>query len=367
MQIELMSSRNFAVFLSQSSVAHGPASLQALHRLLGQGLAFPPEYRQGLSNHLPMVLQALHGLGASEAQMLRFVASYRTQFETGWEIPSASHVSTEAELNWFSLRSQEGSYPVLLAHFQRALREQGQDAVLREAVPHLLAGISGVAFHGVIRVGHALASGYEPELAAGLAYWAWRWQRVEAAPVLPTNEQIPFETWAAALQDQSQHWRSQAGLISARMLDASRTPLYQGLVGRLLAADSAQERLDQLARLAAQSYVSSANFTVLHMITGLRAVRALLPWVGESVDLQPLLAEHFTAAYLAANIKPLQADGRDAKTASWDWPELIAQTLESSDDHLIKLVYACRQEASRSGDALLYLEAARLACARSQD
>ncbi|RQO63294.1 hypothetical protein DBR47_01750 [Paucibacter sp. KBW04] len=367
MQIELMSSRKFAASHAPSSAAPEPASLQALHRLLAQGLALPPEYRQGLSNHLPMVLQALHGLGASEAQMARFFASYRSHFDAEAEHPIAVDGGQEAEQDWLSLRGRDGAYPVLLAYFQQALRAQGLDAVMREAVPHLLPGISGAAFHGLIRVAHALASGYEPELAAGLAYWAWRWQRLEAAPAMPASERLPFDSWALAIQLEARHWRSQPGLISARMLEASRTSIYRGLAGRLLAADSAQERLDQFARLAVQSYVGSANFTVLHMITGLRALRALLPWLPASLDLQLLLTEHFTAAYLAANLTPLRSDARERQTENWAWPDLIAQTLESKDDHLIKLVYACQQEALRAGDASVYLQAVRLACARAQD
>ena len=46
-----------------------------------------------------------------------------------------------------------------------------------------LPGVAAAAFHGLIRTAHAVQSGHAGEVAAALAYWAWRWQPLAPARV----------------------------------------------------------------------------------------------------------------------------------------------------------------------------------------
>src|SRR3954452_1612440 len=48
-----------------------------LDRLLGEGRQFSAEFPQFLANHLPMVIVALHRLGASDARLGEFFEFYR--------------------------------------------------------------------------------------------------------------------------------------------------------------------------------------------------------------------------------------------------------------------------------------------------
>ena len=48
-----------------------------LRTLLDDNVHFDAEYGGGLSNHMPMALVALQGLGASDARLDAFAASYR--------------------------------------------------------------------------------------------------------------------------------------------------------------------------------------------------------------------------------------------------------------------------------------------------
>jgi len=309
----------------------------SLHTLLDAHLELPPEYREGLSNHLPMAQQALHAMGADGPRMQAFSAHYRRHFEG--PVPAVAP-----------------AYAALLARFEHGLAQQGEAEVLRRELPVLLPGLAAAAFHGVIRTAHGFEAGHRRELAAGLAYWAWRFQPLATPPV--AQGQLDFDDWAQWLGEQAGGWRGTAPLISGRMAEATRAPAYLALAAALAPTP---DLLRRLAGLALETYLASRNFTALHMITGLRALRVLLPHAGELPELQPLLQKAFTAAYLAANIKP---SAQRPLTGGATWATLCEAATHSNDDHTIKLVHACREEALAYGDER-YLDAAALALSRT--
>lgn len=327
-------------------------SLHYLHAQLDAVLRLPPEDRGALTNHLPMALQALHSLGASPQRMDAFHAHYARRYQG-----MAPPVSAAPAPDWLRLRGKLESYPALLAHFQQWLERDGMDPVLRQALPDLLSGVAAAAFHGVIRTAHAVESGHKAEMAAALAYWTYRWQPLR--PPSSAQAAIPFEDWAARLIAGAENWSCEGPLISIRMDIATDSPVYQDLAGALQPAVDVRTQLALLASLAVERYLASRNFTVLHMVTGMRALRVLLPWVDGPAQLPPVLTRAFVAAYLAARVKPLAAQRTQKALA---WPEIIAAGIASHDDHVVKMVHACHEEAAHYGEGL-YREAAALALA----
>ena len=322
-----------------------------LHKLLDLNLGLPTEYRDGLTNHLPMALQALHAMGAGTQRMLEFHTGYARRFEGRSSGPRRAPPEDWRALRGVGARDPD-AFQALVAGFEQALAREGEAAVLRRVLPDLLPGVAAAAFHGVIRTAHAVQSGHRGELAHGLAYWAWQWQ--ELAPAQHPATPLDFEVWARRLVDEAPAERVAAPLISLRMGLATATPTY-------LALGAAQrpmpDLLRRLAGLALERYLASRSFTVLHMITGLRALRVLLRWVDDVQALQPVLVRAFVAAYLAGQVKPL---AERAARGRPDWAEVTAAAIASDDDHVVKLVHACREEYAAWGDAR-YLDAAALA------
>jgi hypothetical protein len=325
-----------------------------LHKLLNANLQLPPEYQDQLTSHLPMALHSLHSLGASPQRMQRFYAVYARRFQ-GQSQPFAAPESPLAVADWRQLRGQSDAYPTLLAYFNGLVARNGTDTALRLALPDLMPGVAAAAFHGVIRTAHAVEAAHAGELAAALAYWAWRWQPLANPPI--SCPLIEFNSWAKLLIEKAAGWHSDAPLIALRMHEASQSDIYLALAGALPPTESVEKRIADLAALAVDRYVVKPNFTVLHMITGLRALRRLLPWMQDSETLQAMLVRCFVAAYLAARIRP---SDRATIPKTKSWPAVIEAALASDDDHLIKLVHACRDEAARYGEGQ-YLLAATLA------
>jgi hypothetical protein len=326
------------------------ASLSLLHTLLDASLLLPHENRHELTNHLPMALHALYNLGASSQRMRDFFTHNSLRYSG-----MAPCLPAAPAVDWHRLRGQLKTYPALFSHFQQWLARDGTEAVLRMALPDLLSGVSAAAFHGVIRTAHAVESGHTGELAAALAYWACRWQHL-ALPTV-TQAPIPLDLWAPILIAKAEGWHGDGALISIRMEQATRSTIYQDLAGTLQPATDLCTQIAILAALAVERYVASRNFTVLHLVTGLRALRVLLPWTADSAALQPVLVHAFVAAYLAARVAPL--DAQQAQN-TMTWPEVIGIATASSDSHVVKIVHACKEEAMHYGEGL-YLRAAALA------
>jgi hypothetical protein len=302
-----------------------------LSDFLDRSLEFPPEYREGLSSHLPMALHALTELGAPAARLEAFFAHYVRRF--------ADH---------------RGGFDEFASHRADAARRiaaDGRDQALRALLPDLWPGVAAAAFHGLIRTAHAVQAGHDAELAAGLAYWRWRFQPVPA-PLAP-SERIPAARWLEALEAAAAGWSSEAGLISERIAEVAQTDAYRRWGGALAADD---DTLATLHRGAAAIYAASRNFTVLHLVTATRALRVLRPWVAETETWLATVAPAFAAGLLASGLR----DRSPAPTSSASWSEVTERAVAQDDDHVIKLVHACL-ESSRLDPDPVFLQAARRA------
>lgn len=343
--------------LDSPAVATAADRRAVLHRLLDDALAFGPEHGQGMASHLPMALAALDGLGAHEEQMRSFAAHYSRRLER----VVAPRGGAKPVDDWRPLRGRFDAFATLHASFARSLARDGADAVLRDAVPALADGVSGAAFHGPIRVAHAVESAHAGELAAALAYWAARWEPLPAPG--PAAVRIAGATpWLDAIDARrlafDPAWRAPAPLISARMQQAALTPPYIELAGALATDDVAPAALlMDLAKACAARYAATGNFTVLHMATASRSLRVLAPWLRTCPDALAPLLHAVAAANLAARAAPLQRESDDGEPG---WAEVLGRACASDDDHLIKLVHTAAMQQAESPDAV-WLAAARTA------
>jgi hypothetical protein len=330
-----------------------------LHRLLDDSLALGPEYEAGMASHLPMALAALDGLGANEARMRAFYASYATRLAQAPTGPSPV-AADDASSSWRALRGRIDGYARLRGHFATALARDGRDAVLRTALPSLIDGAAGAAFHGPIRVAHAVESVHDGELAAALAYCAARWTPLPEPS--PSAERFTDAlAWLDAIDAHQRRsapgWRSTAPLINQRMQGAVRTVAWRELAGALAPVDGdVGALLASLAKAAAARYAVTRNFTVLHMATASRAAQVLAPWLPTDPAAWAPLLHAVAAASISA--RAVQRPRRGPDDLGWD--DVRRAACASTDDHVVKLVHAMAMQNARSPDPV-WLDAARTA------
>ena len=298
-----------------------------LTALLTAGARFDAEFGGGLSNHRPMALLALARLGAPAGRVEAFAQGYARRLHSA--PPPAPWPHGEP---WDSRLGQRHAWPNYRDWFARRLRNEGRDAVLRQALPRLMQGCGAAAFHGLIRTAYAVDMAHqvpEQELADALAYWACRWLDLGAATV--TGRESDPGTVLSRLRAAP----SDAGLIFLRMRVAAQQPHFKPTVAQLRVG---ARTLPQLAALAARAYAASGNFTALHLVTSAHALRVLLPQLAAPLVAVQAYWRAYAAAVCAAGLRP------GTPPAPRPWPVLVAAALASDDEHLIKLVDSCRQE-----------------------
>jgi Questin oxidase-like len=332
-------------------VMHRMTHSKPLHALLDQYQHLAPEYGHSLSNHLPMLLHAMHGLGADEPRLRQFAEGYVKRYD---DVPAPFIGQPLAR--WQPHLGDFSRHADLQATFAATIRRYGAAATLQKVLPELWPGVAAAAFHGLIRTAHAWQAGHDAELAAGLAYWAARWQPVVAPPA---PDSLPFAAWSAALACHVGDARPPGNLISDRITSASHSAAFLALGSRL---QLTPQSLAHLAAFAVDQFARSGNFTLLHMVTGCRAARVVLAAAPDSADVALRgLVPAFTAAFLASGVRHTPAPEQAWMQATW--PEVIARALASDDDHMAKIVHACVEEASVYGQAI-YMHAARRATLR---
>lgn len=312
----------------------------ALMTLLGEELAHAPEYLDGqrastgplpadggaYSSHLPMALHALAALGADEARLHAWAAK---------AFPTVPALGSDPEL----AREEQS--------IAEALDREGEGGALARLLPALMPGCGGMAFHLLIRTGHAWESGHRGQLVRSLAYWRLRSAPLPGAPE-PEGERLQLADWWQALlalpvpDGMHQPW------ISARMLHAAAQPGFQALAPRLALPHDGPDLLDRLAHQLATVYAGSGNFTLLHGLTATRAMRLLLPLVPHSA--RSACLRDFTRQIGAALIASRWRGALKAAPAPSDWDRLRDQAVAHDDEHAIKLVHATWQLGGASAD-----------------
>jgi hypothetical protein len=299
-----------------------------------------PEYGGGLSNHGPMVVEALHHLGRADA-IASWLDGYLPRLEPA---PSATgRVPRLAMLeDWADWRQ-------LFAH-ELELREWR--SVVARWVPHFGPGLFAGATHGLLRTAHAIrmlrtraTPTRRAELASALAYWAASYQTLPG-DVRPRGTRTATELLAALPAVPHEGW-----LITEAIRGLDRAPELPVLLSELNPDELEPARL--LAALAPWAAAGASVSVIVHVHVLTSAVALL-----QFADLLPrttfttLLGHAWHAgAALIATWRPAGPHAPDR--ALVDAELLITRAVTNADEHGIKLVDACLAGYDRFGDPAL--------------
>lgn len=299
-----------------------------------------PERAGWLSNHAPMVAEALVARGHAD-DVHRWIDGYRDKLEDRprgiaritadqWRDPLGDPVRTGDWLDFFARELAAGPWTEVLTRWW----------------PRLLPGIAAGATHGVIRVGHAvraLRAAQTPERVAelghGLAYWAARWQPLAA----PGTGPYPVTDPRRALDRMPRVRRQQYGVRArlAQLADLPDWPTAAGAVPGDPAADAAT-RLRDIVRAAVRhfgEYGHGSPVMLVHAATAPTAVARCLPVLPAHLWGPSLSAAWAATAALTAAYAP--AEGRPSpRNAAPSVADSLAAARAGGDPHAIKFADA---------------------------
>ena len=302
---------------------------EALERLHRTG----PEFDGWLSNHGPMVVEAMARRGSGDG-VHRWTDRYARRLE------DAPGTSAPIE-DWRHALGDHRRLGDWLAHFDRVVREEPWEQTLATWWPRLLPGIAAGATHGVIRTGHAVealrAEVTEPrlaELGQALGYWAARWQPVPAAP--PSGDRT-----ARDAVERTARVPDQTGGIEHRLDQLATLPDWPDAATRLrppATDDDVPGFLTDVVAAVVDAYprIAVGQPTMLvHAATAPNAVRRALPSLARE-QWRPAADAAWTAtAAVLAAYAPAPEDRAAPRT---DRPDDAWQlALDDGGEHVLKL------------------------------
>ena len=306
------------------------------------------EYGAGLCNNGPMVSEALHALG-HDVLTEAFLDVYlpRLQFlEVGQPIPEAGQkeaLGNGLPEDWVVTFAPE--------------HEAGAEwELLREKLPVFLAGYFAAAFHGPVRLAHAIRAleGLESahrreEMVRGLAYWASRYQELPGVPGCESEPGYGLEQIFKNLQPASLS-EPHPLLVSQAVNALENHTLFVPTIERAdLREFEPSVFVSRLCSEAAHLYLKhpAHRLPYLFGLTGASALRSFLPYLNEETverglgyALQGVLAVHCTYGESSQEFRP----SADLLKLSESWDEMRYRAACSAQEHVIRLAEACWRE-----------------------
>jgi hypothetical protein len=300
---------------------------EALERLHASG----PERLGRLSNHAPMVVEALAAHGHADA-VHRWLDRYRDRLE---DLPAP--VAPVTDDNWPQALGDPRRAADWIGHFSRALAAHPWRDVLALWWPRLLPGMYGGSTHPVIRVGHAVraleAAQNAPrlaELAHGLGYWAARHHPVSGIAL------VPGAPSAARSLDAAPAIEPARGGFPDRLAAVRRLPVWADDVTD---PDTARARLAELVRAATHRYATHGHgeeTMLVHAATAPNAVLRALTALPRELWVPSLRAAWTASAAVTAMYAPVRPVPY-APPARLTAGEVLERALAHGDEHVIKL------------------------------
>jgi hypothetical protein len=335
------------------------ATRQGLDRAVAWSRQWSVEFPVCLGNHLPMVLVALHRMGASDERLEAYCHIYHEQ---NGLVPMPERIGEVTRDNWrefLGRREREGDYRTF---FAGEIARLGTTPAALIYLPELMPGIAASATHALMRMAYATITGSDEETGVALAYWAATYLSLGASGGASPSTDDPAEVLAFMSGPTAfRHVEPERDLLWHFMRAVAQKPEFAPVVN-MLAIEP--ETHDRVARCSLALYAATLDFCALHAVTGTHWLRLIAPRTPDATT--PLRYFWQAIASLAPKIGFPTFPGADELEARRraplpDWPEIHREAVARDDEHDLSLSFSAGEEFKHYGDRLYqYVAAKRL-------
>ncbi len=337
--------------------AVNPAT-KALERAVSWSRQWSAEFPFFLANHLPMVLIALHRMGADDARLESYCHIYH---EKNGLVPVPGPIGEVNRGNWrefLGQREREGDYR---AFFAGEVARLGATRAAVVYLPQLFPGFAASALHAFMRMAYATMTDDDEETGVALAYWAATYLSLGASQARAPTTDDPAEVLAYMYGPPTfRHVETERDLLWHFMHAIAQKPEFAPVVDMLAIGPETHERV---ARLSLALYASTLDFCALHAVTGTHWLRLMAPRTMSDAA-TPLRYFWQAIAALVPKIGFPTLPTADQLEA-WrrmrlpDWPEIFSEAVTRDDEHDLSLSFSAGEEFKRYGDPLYKYAAAK--------
>ncbi len=333
------------------------ATRQGLERAVAWSRQWSAEFPLCLANHLPMVLVALHRMGASDERLEAYCHIYHGQ---NGLVPAPEPIGTVTRDNWRAFlgqREREGDYRTFFAG--EVARLGATPAALRY-LPELIPGMAASATHAFMRMAYATMTDSDEETGVALAYWAATYLPLGVSRGLEPSTDDPGEVLAFIYGPAAfRHVETERDLLWHFMRAIAQKPEFKPVVDMLAIGPQTHDRV---ARLSLALYAATLDFCALHAVTGTHWLRLIAP---RTPDMATPLRYFWQA--IAALVPKIgfpvlpSADELEAwrRAPLPDWPEIYREAVTRDDEHDLSLTFSAGEEFKHYGDSLYTYAAAK--------
>jgi Questin oxidase-like len=350
---ELMSATSARAISSYSA----PATRGGLERTLAWSRQWSAEFPFFLANHLPMVLVALHRMGASDDRLEAYCHIYHEQ---NGLVPVPEPTAEITSDNWREFlgeREREGDYR---AFFAGEVSRLGATTAALHYLPRLIPGIAASATHAFMRMAYATLTDSDEETGVALAYWAATYLPLGPCRGLEPSTDDPAEVLAFMSGPEAfRHVEPVRDLLWHFMRTVAEKPEFAPVVDMLAIGP---ETHDRVARASLALYAATLDFCALHAVTGAHWLRLMAPRTPDAAT--PLRYFWQAIASLVPKIgfpTPPSADELEAwrRMPLPDWPEIRREAVARDDEHDLSLTFSAGEEFKHYRDRLYQYAAAK--------
>jgi hypothetical protein len=315
------------------------------------------EFPYCLANHLPMILVALHRMGASDERLQAYCQFYA---ETNRLVSTPERIGAVTRETWrqfLGQREYEGDYR---AFFAAEVSRLGADEAATLYLPALFNGFAASALHAFMRMAYATMTDSDEETGVALGYWAATYLPLGPSQGQPPTTDDPAEVLAYMYGPPTfRHVETERDLLWHFLRAVAAKPEFAPVIDMLAIRP---ETHDRIARVSLALYAATGDFAALHAVTGAHWLRLMAP---RSPD-PAVPLRHFWQAIAALVPKIGFPELPSAeKLETWrrmrlpDWPEIFAQAVTCDDEHDLSLTFSAGEEFKRYGDPLYKYAAAK--------
>jgi hypothetical protein len=333
------------------------ATREGLERAVAWSRQWSAEFPFCLANHLPMVLVALHCMGASDERLEDYCHIYREQ---NGLVPVPEPLGAITAENWrefLGQREREGDYRTF---FASEVARLGATPAALDYLPQLMPGIAASATHAFMRMAYATMTGSDEETGVALAYWAATYLSLGAAQGGAPSTDDPAEVLAFMLAPEAfRQVEPERDLLWHFMRAVARKPEFAGVVDMLA---TGADTHDRVARVSLALYAATLDFCALHAVTGTHWLRLIAPRAPDRAT--PLRYFWQAIAALAPKMGFPSLPPAD-QLETWrrmplpGWPDIYREAVARDDEHDLSLTFSAGEEFKHYGDRLYTYAAAK--------
>jgi Questin oxidase-like len=333
------------------------ATRQGLERSVAWSQQWSAEFPICLANHLPMVLVALHRMGASDERLEAYCGIYHRQ---NGLVPVPEPTSEITRDNWrefLGQRKHEGDYRTF---FLGEVARLGATPAALAYLPQLMPGMAASATHAFMRMAYATMTDSDEETGVALAYWAATYLSLGASHGDAPSTDDPAEVLAFMSRPAGfRHVETDHDLLWHFMRAVAQKSEFAPVIDMLAIGP---ETHDRIARCSLTLYAATLDFCALHAVTGTHWLRLIAPRTPDTVT--PMRYFWQAIASLAPKIGFHSLPSPDELEA-WrrarlpDWLEIYREAVARDDEHDLSLTFSAGEEFEHYGDRLYQYAAAK--------